>query len=173
MKQCIEERNDWKALVSALNKDRSRIQKENERLSEENVKLSNERDDALAKLETLRSRIGESKQGKGSTKGVESSFGQQETPLLLENRRLREENRRLASASAKGAESVGDLRVKRALAKASHDEEIERLRHENQGLKGKLLYAQSNRSRSFFADIGAAFRFCAQPPPRESRITSL
>jgi len=179
IKQSIEERNDWKALVAALNKDRSRIQKENEKLIAERDDLANERDRALEKIDRMGASDSreESKipNADANAPRADAKKAGRMSPLLIENRRLRMENQRLMDAAVRSASDggAGDSQViEKMLAKASDNEELCRLRQENQGLRGQILHQQSNRSRGLLADIGAVFRFCAQPP-KERRVARI
>jgi len=176
-KHCIEERNDWKALVAALNKDRTRISKENEEMKLKIAQLSNERDDALARIQNLSDELDtyrkKSATTMGDSKSSRTSVDDDDNDddkssdltrrLVNENSRLRELNLRLTTSGSGTAEAD----IKEAIETHSKQtEELFRLKREVQVLRGKLLREQTLKSKGFFSDlnIASAFRFCSQPP---------
>jgi chromosome segregation ATPase len=165
-KHCIEERNDWKALVAALNKDRSRISKENEEMKSKIAQLSNERDDALARIQNLSSEldtyknstVDDSKSSRTSS-DTKSDLARR---LVEENARLREINLRLTSG-----DDTAEDDIKEAIETHSKQmEDLFRLKKENEALRGKLLREQTLKSKGFFSDLSlrSAFQLCSKPP---------
>ena len=132
-KHCIEERNDWKALVAALNKDRSRISKENEEMKSKIAQLSNERDDALARIQNLSSELDTYKNStlddsKSSRTSSDNGLARR---LVEENARLREINLRLTSG-----DDTAEDDIKEAIETHSKQmEDLFRLKKENEVLR--------------------------------------
>ena len=171
-KHCIEERNDWKALVAALNKDRSRISKENEEMKSKIAQLSNERDSALARIQNLTCELDTYKNSTSddskSSRTSSDTNGDLARRLVEENARLREINLRLTSGDDATADDI-----KEAIeVRSKQMEDLLRLKKENQALRGKLLREQTIKSKSFFSELNirSAFRLCSQPPKQRHVI---
>lgn len=176
-KYCIEERNDWKALVAALNKDRSRVQKENEQLAAERSHAVEAKMRACRRSDQLQEELKNFRQVHEMT-SEDDTLGQQQNPLTISSKGgapltdtdselqlLRQECRSLKAAAMRERRQGEERRVQWALETQTQKAELRQLQIDNQGLRGQLLQRPSNRG-GFLSDLSTAFRFCSQPPKR-------
>eukprot|EP00941_MAST-03F_sp_MAST-3F-sp1_P004187 g4187.t1 len=154
----IEERNDWQALVNALNKDRSRVQKENQELVEERQKLeakiaelnlrnSNTKDDSLS--DEVSAQL---KQLRVTKDGAES--------LLIKEQQAHNHNitaLRLENTSLKA--DVARLSAENLLLK----EKMKNMDHLGAGASRHIL-ALNHSSSGLISQLGGILRLCSRPP---------
>lgn len=169
-KYCIEERNDWKALVAALNKDRSRVQKENEQLVaernsavDEKMRLHRHNKQLEEEMKVYKLRLQDASPIQAQKQALVDSKQAPPTDVGGELQRLQKENNALKAATMREQREREERRVQWALDNQSLKAKLHQLQTDNQGLRGQLLQRTSN-SGGFFSDLTTAFRFCSQPP---------